>query len=134
MRWPDVAIAVYEAMTESAVLAAIFGDSITDTEERLARTPSLAYTIIANTETENFEPTLIQFNVWTRTREQQIIAEAELRRMFHRDTPYRIGALGVWSQYQGRTRLEGPQDGTLGVAVDYQFAPLRSKYVPAGES
>ncbi len=134
MRWPDLFVAVYDACNASTMLTAIFGTSITDVEERDFKAPTLRLDILTNIETENYEPTIIQFDVWTRSKQDQIIAEEELRRLFHRDTPYILQGVGTWSRYEGRTRLEGPQDGILGVAVDYRFEPLRSRYIPTANS
>ena len=130
MRWPDLLAAIFDELRASTALGAIFGTSFTDAEEREFKVPTVRVNVIVNTQTENFEPTIVQFDVWTRNKQQQIIAEAELRKLFHRDTPYVISGVGVFGQYEGRTRLEGPQDGVLGVAVDYRFEPLRSKYTP----
>lgn len=134
MRWPDLLAAVFDELRASTMLTAIFGNSITDVEERDFKAPTLRVDILTNIETENYEPTLIQFDIWTRGKQDQIIAEEELRRMFHRDTPYILQGVGTWSRYEGRNRLEGPQDGILGVAVDYRFEPLRSRYIPTAGS
>jgi hypothetical protein len=134
MKWPDLLAAIYHECNASPILTAIFGTSITDTEEREFRVPTLRLDVISNVETENYEPTLMQFDIWTRRKQDQILAEAELRRLFHRETPYTIEGVGTWSRYEGRTRLEGPQDGILGVAVDFRFEPLRTRYTPAADS
>jgi len=134
MKWPNLIAAIFEELQASPVLSAIFGSAITDTEERFASTPAIRFEIVSNVETENYEPTVVQFDIWTRTKQDQIIAEAEVRRLFHRETPYIVQGVGTWSRYEGRNRLEGPQDGILGVAVDYHFEPLRSRYTPEASS
>jgi hypothetical protein len=134
MKWPALLAAVFDELRGSAILGAIFGPQITDAEEKDFRAPCLRVNLISNVETENYETVYLQIDVWTRSKPDQIIAESELRRLFHRETPYVIQGVGTWSQYQGRNRLEGPQDGILGVAVDYRFEPLRSRYTPTPES
>jgi len=128
MRWPELLAAIFAQIQSSALLTGVFGSSITDAEERDFKVPTLRINVITNIETENYEPSIIQFDVWTRNKSDQIIAETELRRLFHRDTPYTFQDVGVFSIYQSRTRLEGPQDGVLGVALDFRFEPLRSRY------
>jgi len=134
MKWPDLIAAIYQELQGSVILSALFGSAITDEEERNFVVPGLRFGIISNVETENYEPTLVQFSIFVRRKQDQIIAESELRRLFHRDTPYTIEGVGTWSRYEGRTRLEGPQDGILGVAVDFRFEPLRTRYTPAADS
>lgn len=134
MKWPALFVAVLDEVRDSFILTTIFQGSVTDTEERNFRVPTLRMEIVGNTETENYEPTLIRFDIWTRSKQDQIIAESELRRLFHQDAPYIIQGVGTWSRFEGRNRLEGPQDGVLGVAVDYRFEPLRSRYTPSAES
>jgi hypothetical protein len=134
MKWPDLVAAIFEELDSSAVLAAVFGAAITDLEERAFSVPSIRVNLVSNIETENYEPSVVQFSIFTRRKQDQIIAEAELRRLFHRSTPYVLQGVGTWSQYEGRTRLEGPQDGIQGVAVDFRFEPLRTRYTPAAGS
>jgi hypothetical protein len=134
MKWPDLVAAIFEELDSSAVLAAVFGAAITDLEERAFSVPSIRVNLVSNIETENYEPSVVQFSVFTRRKQDQIIAEAELRRLFHRSTPYVLQGVGTWSQYEGRTRLAGPQDGIQGVAVDFRFEPLRTRYTPAAGS
>jgi hypothetical protein len=134
MKWPDLVAAIFEELDSSAVLAAVFGAAITDLEERAFSAPSIRVNLVSNIETENYEPSVVQFSIFTRRKQDQIIAEAELRRLFHRSTPYVLQGVGTWSQYEGRTRLEGPQDGIQGVAVDFRFEPLRTRYTPAAGS
>jgi hypothetical protein len=134
MKWADLIAAIYRELNDSPILEALFGNAITDAEERFESTPAIRFGIVSNVETENYEPTLVQFDIWTRRKQDQIIAEAELRRLFHRSTPYVLQGVGTWSQYEGRTRLEGPQDGIQGVAVDFRFEPLRTRYTPAAGS
>jgi hypothetical protein len=135
MRWPDLVAEIIEVLGQDATLSAIFGQAVTDEEERAFKVPSMVLSLVSNIELENYEPSLIQFSIWTRSKTQQVNAETALRQLFNRRTPYALGGIKVWSKYEGRARLEGPQDGTLGVAVDYSFAPLAARYVPVnGES
>jgi hypothetical protein len=135
IRWPELVAQLIDVIDGDDTLSGIFGAAVTDEEERTFRVPSLTLDLVSNVESENYESSLVQFTIWTRSKEQQVNAETALRRLFQRRTPYTLGTMQVWSRYEGRARLEGPQDGTLGVAVDYSFSPLAARYVPTdGES
>jgi hypothetical protein len=126
--------AVWEELRASAFFGPVFDPAITDVEERDFSVPALRFQLISNVESQNYEASLLQFNVWTNSKVQQVEAEAELRKLFHRDVPYGIQGVEVYSRYEGRSRLEGPQDGIQGVALDYHFEQIRSRYAPVSAS
>jgi hypothetical protein len=92
----------------------------------------LEYALIADSETEQWAPVVLQFDQWCRTMPELARSEQRLRRMFHLDLPATFGAVQMWAQYVDGDSLASPdRDGYFARAIRFRFTPLRDLYDPA---
>jgi hypothetical protein len=132
MRWPEVVTVLLDTVEADPVLSGIFGVDIYRAGDRKLKVPALEYTIISDTEEENFNPLRIQWDVFVRMDADLVAAERRLRRLFHHDLPTEIGGITMWAEYVARQDMQGLMDGIRGSSTDFRFTPVRSRYVWAG--
>jgi hypothetical protein len=97
--------------------------------EREFKVNSMRWTLIANTEGENYEESLVQIDFWVRSLTHVRTLERALRRLLHHETEVTIGGLDLWSKYIDSRPLTGATDGTLARALDFRLTYLRGRYV-----
>ena len=98
--------------------------------EREFKVNSGRWTLIANTEGENYEESLVQIDFWVRTLTDSRTLERALRRLLHHETEITIGGLDLWSKYIDSRPLGGAKDGTIARSLDFRLTYLRERYVP----
>jgi hypothetical protein len=96
--------------------------------EREFKVNSMRWTLIANTEGENYEESLVQIDFWVRSLANVRTLERALRRLLHHETEVTIGGLELWSKYIDSRPLTGATDGTLARALDFRLTYLRERY------
>jgi hypothetical protein len=99
--------------------------------EREFKVNSMRWQLVANTEGENYEVSLVQIDFWVRTLTEVRTLERALRRLLHHETEVTIGGLDLWSQYLDSRPLMGATDGTIARALDFRLTYLRGRFVPA---
>jgi hypothetical protein len=97
--------------------------------EREFKVNSMRWTLIANTEGENYEESLVQIDFWVRSLAHVRTLERALRRLLHHETEVTVGGLELWSKYVDSRPLTGATDGTLARALDFRLTYLRARYV-----
>lgn len=132
MRWHDVFWIIGQEVRDDMDLSGIFGNAmrVQGTHEHIV--PSLEWGLISDAGTELWEPCTIQFDLWTNTLEDLVLAEASLRALFDHNLPVtfedKSGArdLVTWCEFQDGAELTSPdRSGYYGRAVRFQFTPLR---------
>lgn len=124
--WLDLALADSE-------VASVLGDSppaVYLVGERDRQVPAMEYTlVVAGLETEVYESSLVQLDLWTATIEQLVTLEKALRRLLHHDTTITLGGIKILTQLTGGRPLAGAdRDGALNHSLDFRLQYLRGKY------
>ncbi len=96
--------------------------------ERDQKAPSMEWQLVADTENENYEVTLVQLDLLTRSDHALVKLERALRRLLHHDTPIVVDGHELWSQLVGGSPLQGPKDGIHRRSLDFRLTYLRGKY------
>lgn len=137
MMWDRVLEAIRQAIVDDANLRSIYGDAV-----RMAATsatpfnpsaPLLEYTVLTDTEVEQWAPCLIQFDLWSPDVDRLLAGERALRRLFTPTMPTRYGEEEVymWSEFVDGAVLATPdRNGFFGRGLRFRFSPLREQYNP----
>jgi len=132
MRWDAVIpVAVIAPIMADTVVQGVLGDppAFFMAGERQFRVASMQWQLIANTEGENFERSLVQLDCWVRTIDDVRTLERALRRLLHHETEVSVGGLDLWSRYVGSRSLGGATDGTIARSLDFELTYLRGRFV-----
>lgn len=97
--------------------------------EREFKVPSMRWQRIANPESENWEEVLVQFDWWVRSLEDSITLARALRRLLHREIPFTVDGVHLWSKYVDSRPLTGARDGTIAESMDFRLTYPRERYV-----
>lgn len=97
--------------------------------ERKFEVESMRWQLIANTEGENYEESLIQLDFWVRSMDDVVTLEGALRRLLHHETEVTIGGIRLWSKYVDSRPLGGAKDGTIARTLDFRQTYLRARHV-----
>lgn len=135
MMWDRVIEAARAAIQADPNLSQIFGEAVRMAAASATpfnpKTPVLEYSLIGNTETEIWEPSIIQFDIWTPDVDRMIAAERALRRLFTPALPRAYGAVYMWTEYIDGAVLATPdRNGFYGRGLRFRFSPLRERYNP----
>ena len=127
MMWDQIIARVIEQIENDPTMAQLFGDRIRAAQgSSELEVPLLEWMLIGDTEDELWAPTVIQFDLWNATAEDNRLAEARLRAMYHQDLPIVVGGLMMWAQYNdGSVLAEPDRSGFIGRALRFRFTPLR---------
>ena len=132
MMWDRVIARVRAICQADPALLAIFGAANMRyagvTEHRI---PSLEWSLIADSETENWAPCIVQFDIWADDTDLATRAERRLRRLFHVELPVDLAGLTCWSQFTDAEVLAlSDRSRYIGRAVRFTITPLRDRYAP----
>lgn len=97
--------------------------------EREFRVNSMRWTLVANTEGENWEESLVQIDFYVRTLAQVRTLERALRRLLHHEIELTVGGVKLWSKYVDSRPLGGAMDGTIARSLDFRLTYLRGRHV-----
>jgi hypothetical protein len=132
MRWdsviPACVVAPVVADTEALV---VLGNPPTFfmAGEREFSVPSLRWTLIANTEGENYEDALVQLDFWVRSVAQAVALSRALRRLLHHEAEVTIGGLKLWSKYVESRPVRTARDGIVEGSLDFRLTYLRERFI-----
>ncbi len=127
MRWHDVILAITTAAVADSTLAGIYGEVIRQKGNHELLLPSLEYLLVSDTETEVFEPTVIQWDQFTLTTEDLIASERALRALFDHELGVVIEGVTLLCQFIDGATLETPSgDNYYARAIRFEFEPVRS--------
>lgn len=131
MRWPAVVAAlVTAAEADAAVLAALGGEPhlYPSDDTRAGRVPSVGWTLVSDTEAENTERLLVQWDVFARSLEEAIAIERALRRVVSAEGISTVGDVRMWMQFGGGRRHPTPERGTVHRSFDVLCQPAREPF------
>lgn len=132
MRWDTVIPAALMVPVEAdSDVRAVLGNppAFFMAGEREFKVNSMRWTLIANTEGENWEESLIQVDFWVRRLADVLTLEAALRRLLHHEIELTVGGVTLWSKYVDSRPLGGATDGTIARALDFRLTYLRGRHV-----
>lgn len=129
MRWDDVVLACRTEAAADPVLAGIYGaDAIRmGATAQDFRVPGLEYQIIGDTETELWEPIIMQWDQWTADYADLVASERALRKLFDHRLPVEIEGVYMFSVFtDGASLVDAPdRAGFYGRAVRFRLSPIR---------
>lgn len=136
MMWDRVIESFRTIILADVVLAAIYDDRVRMASASATpfspTTPVLEYSMIADTERDQWAPTIIQFDQWAPDVETTVASERRLRNLFNPELPREYAGLFMWAQYVDGTVLAIPdRNGFAGRAIRFRFTPLREIHDPA---
>ena len=131
MRWDTIVAAWLAHIVADSEVRAVLGEppAVWMAGEREYTVPSLAWHLIADTEAENYETTMVQLDFWVTSSQDLTKLEKALRRLLHHDTPVTLGGVELWSELDGSRPMDGPTQGILGRSLDFRLTYLRGRYV-----
>jgi hypothetical protein len=131
MRWDPVARSMASVIAARPVINGIYGEFV-----RMAsgsanhRVPLLEYRIITNTEMEQWEPIVIQWDQWTDTYEELVASERELMDVLHREEEVWLGDVMVLTKFLDGAELADPdRQGYFGRAIRFRLVAIADRYV-----
>lgn len=131
MKWDWVVERLCDVTAADAGLVAIFGSNMRYAGSKKYSTPILEHQFIGDSESELWNPILMQWDIWTLNASDMTAAERRLRILFHQELPIPIGGMMMWCQFEDGEMLSSPdRDNVFGRAVRFRFTPLRSLYDP----
>lgn len=130
MRWDVIIPAWLDPIKADSDVRSVLGNSpaLWMVGERDYDVPSCEWQLIADTEGENYEVTLVQLDFFVHKLQDVQTLERTLRRLCHHDTPITLDGHELWSQLVGGGPLQGPDDGVLRRRLDFRLTYLRSRY------
>lgn len=132
MKWHQLLAELTTVVLADSILSGIYGTSVRLAGSGDLVNPVLELALVADSESELWAPTVIQFDQWTGSMEALGRSEQRLRRLFHLDLPATFGAITCWCQYVDGDFLAAPgRDGYYARAIRFRFTPLRDRYAPA---
>lgn len=135
MMWDKALEGIRAAIAAFPPLADMYGANVrqasTSNMPFDPKVPTLEYTVITDTVTEQWEPMIVQFDIWGRTVEQMIEGERALRNLFTPILPREFGGVFMLSEVIDAAHLSVPdRAGYYGRGLRIRFAPLREHYQP----
>ncbi len=127
MRWPDVLLAITTAAAADPVLDGIYGESIRQKGQQKLQIPSLEYMLISDTESEVFEPIVVQWDQFALNPADLIASESALRTLFDHELGVVIEGVSLLCQFIDGSILETPSgDNYYARAIRFEFELVRS--------
>lgn len=130
MRWDTVipAALVAPIAADSEALSVLGPEPLVFQEgEREFAVPSVRWTLVADTEGELFEESLVQIDYWARSAAQAVTLSKAIRRLLHRDLPFTVGGVELWSMLSGSSGPRGGRDGVWEGRLDFTLTYLRER-------
>lgn len=130
MRWPAVVGALVTLLEQdAAVLGALGGTpAIHPADDSGAgRVPSIAWSLISDTEAENTERLLVQWDVFAPSLQTAIAIERALRDLVATDGIADVGGVEMWMLLQGASPHPAPERGGVHRSVDVLYQPAREE-------
>lgn len=136
MMWDRVIEAMRATILADADLVAIYGDRVrmatTSATPFNPKTPVLEWTVVGDTEVDQWAPVIVQLDQWAPDIEEVIASERRLRILFNPELPTQYSGLFMWAQYIDGNVLATPdRAGYCGRGVRFRFTPLREIHDPA---
>lgn len=135
MIWDRAIEAIRAAILADANLTQIFGDAV-----RMAaasdipfepKVPLLEYSVLTDTESEQWAPMIVQFDVWAPDVDRLLAGERALRRLFVPVLPRSYAGLFMLSEYVDGEVLATPdRNGFHGRGLRFKFSPLLERNNP----
>lgn len=126
MKWPEVVTALVTALEADAELLATLGGSpriYPSDDPHAGALPSVAYTLITDTEAENFEDVRLQWDVFG-TADEVVTIERRLRALVASRSPGVIGGLAMFAVFLSGRSLPAPEPGTAHRSFDVLYSPF----------
>lgn len=130
MMWHEVMERIIAIVRADDSLAMIYGGQLRQANAiGDFAVPGLEWTLIGDSETEIWEPVVVQFDQWVRKEDDLVRSERRLRGLFHKDLQFEVDNLLLWGQYLDGTSLPAPaRSGVIGRALRFRFTPYRQQY------
>lgn len=128
MRWPAVLAAVVTAAeTDAGVLAALEGEPriYPSDDTRAGGVPSVSWTLISDTDEENTERLLVQWDVFARSVSDGIAIERALRRRVTSEEIAEMDGVRMWMLFRGGRGHPAPARGEVHRSLDVLYQPAR---------
>lgn len=128
MRWQPALDAALDALVADSALDDVVDGAIYASGEREHEVPSVEWTLIDVENTELFEPSLIQFDAFTRKMDQLLTIQDRIYAVLHSEVWRTLGGIKMRTQFLSVRRLDGPEDGILGLSMDFEFEPFKERF------
>lgn len=126
MRWHDVLEALATEARGSATLVSIYGEAIRMAGTKKHVVPSLDLHLISDTETELWEPQVVQWSQYCTSLADLISSEQTLRGLFVHPLAVNIGGVQLFTEYLEGVDLEAPtRDNVYARAIRIELEPLK---------
>jgi hypothetical protein len=130
MRWDDILEAITNVVSADATMLAVFGaDMRAEVFWAEQIVPGLTYRIVVDAAGEQWEPTVVQFDMWVTSLEDLATAERGLRRLFDHAIETELDSLYCYSSVVDGASLGatiGPdRSNYFGRAVRVRIVPIR---------
>lgn len=126
--WVDALQALLDLVVADAVILDLLdGPHVWElSEEREARIPSIAYTLITDDQEENVDPFLVQ---WTLFADPETIVplERRLRQLVVSRADRTVGGVRMRMIYQGGRGHPSPREGARQRSFDVRYEPARRR-------
>jgi hypothetical protein len=129
VRWPFVIEFWTARIYADAALLSVMGTRpwlFAAQSARPVKVPSIEYLMIGDTEEENFNPILVQVDLWAPAAKAKQI-EQRIHNLTHRNVSQDLGGEWVWlRKLDYRTgSYDGPEKGVIHRILDYEFKPVK---------
>lgn len=128
--WPDVMERVLAQLKANDTLSTTFGENF-----RMAAAgskleiPCCEYTILTDTNSELWEPMLVQIDLWTHKAQDNRNAERIVRSLLNQRTSVQWDGVTLIAEYMDGAFLAVPdRAGFIGRGLRFRFLPLKQQY------
>jgi hypothetical protein len=129
MQWYAILERLAALLRTDPVLVGLYGDRMRLMGTGAHAVPMLEWMLVADAETELWEPCTIQIDQWVTASAALEASERRLRELLHHETPIAFGGITTWAQYLDGQILASPdRDGYIGRAVRFRLTPIRERY------
>lgn len=130
MREDDVVTAFVAALeADAALIAALGGEFIFRAgANREPQIPSVEWDLVANTEEENLEPLLFQFDIWARGYAQFVTIAQRVRTVLRPDPgkgSTTLGGIPMLIEFVDGRSHPDPEPGVVHRSLDIRFQPAK---------
>ena len=132
MRWNAVCEAMAEQVAALPVIQAIYGATVRMASPQARHVvPALEYRIITDTEMEQWEPIIVQWDQWTVTYEDLVDSERALRQLLHQEAELWLApnVMVLAKVLDGAELADPDRQGYFGRAVRFQLDAIAGQYV-----
>ncbi len=104
-------------------------------KDRALEVPSITGMLVGDVESELWDESLFQLDIWTHDLDEAIALERVIRWLFHQDIETTLGGVRLFIQFmEGRTVTGPGPDNYYGRSLDFMARPARQRFVRAAES